>query len=313
MNRPLEGLLVVSLEQAVAAPFLTARLADAGARVIKLERKEDDALTPWEKIMRLIPVIAISLILAVPASARDLVDRLTACAAIDPDDKRLECYDRLVPAEEDTAAIGSTAVIGSATINLAAPDGWCRLEPEKLSDARLISLLSEGMERVGNSFVVVYAECGELERWRSARQRTLDNYSIVTFGKALREFDYPGSNASFVSELRKTMEAADPNYMDDLMARVVEVLEEALPLVKLGKTKNLGLLGEDEDSLYEAMIVPATTEFGDTKVVVVSNGTTLLRRKILYTHLYTPYEGAEVLPRLLDNHKKWTARLRAAN
>lgn len=35
----LKGLMVVSLEQAVAAPLATARLADAGARVIKIERE----------------------------------------------------------------------------------------------------------------------------------------------------------------------------------------------------------------------------------------------------------------------------------
>jgi len=39
---PLSGLLVVSLEQAVAAPLCTCRLADAGARVIKVERPEGD-------------------------------------------------------------------------------------------------------------------------------------------------------------------------------------------------------------------------------------------------------------------------------
>ncbi|PPR77074.1 MAG: Acetyl-CoA:oxalate CoA-transferase [Alphaproteobacteria bacterium MarineAlpha2_Bin1] len=39
---PLEGILVVSLEQALAAPFCSSRLADAGARVIKFERKEGD-------------------------------------------------------------------------------------------------------------------------------------------------------------------------------------------------------------------------------------------------------------------------------
>ena len=38
---PLHGLLVVSLEQAVAAPLASSRLADAGARVIKLERAGD--------------------------------------------------------------------------------------------------------------------------------------------------------------------------------------------------------------------------------------------------------------------------------
>jgi formyl-CoA transferase len=42
MTLPLSGLLVVALEQAVAAPMCTCRLADAGARVIKIERPEGD-------------------------------------------------------------------------------------------------------------------------------------------------------------------------------------------------------------------------------------------------------------------------------
>jgi itaconate CoA-transferase len=42
MTLPLSGLLVVALEQAVAAPMCTCRLADAGARVIKVERPEGD-------------------------------------------------------------------------------------------------------------------------------------------------------------------------------------------------------------------------------------------------------------------------------
>jgi crotonobetainyl-CoA:carnitine CoA-transferase CaiB-like acyl-CoA transferase len=40
--RDLEGLLVVAVEQAVAAPYCSGRLADAGARVIKVERPEGD-------------------------------------------------------------------------------------------------------------------------------------------------------------------------------------------------------------------------------------------------------------------------------
>lgn len=42
MTLPLSGLTVIAVEQAVAAPFCTARLADAGARVIKIERPEGD-------------------------------------------------------------------------------------------------------------------------------------------------------------------------------------------------------------------------------------------------------------------------------
>ena len=41
-GQDLEGLLVVTVEQAVAAPYTSCRLADAGARVIKVERPEGD-------------------------------------------------------------------------------------------------------------------------------------------------------------------------------------------------------------------------------------------------------------------------------
>ena len=47
----LEGLLVVSLEQAVAAPFVSSRLADAGARVIKIERPEGDFARNYDDVV----------------------------------------------------------------------------------------------------------------------------------------------------------------------------------------------------------------------------------------------------------------------
>jgi len=50
MNLPLSGLLVVSLEQAVAAPMCTCRLADAGARVVKVERAEGDFARYYDRL-----------------------------------------------------------------------------------------------------------------------------------------------------------------------------------------------------------------------------------------------------------------------
>jgi formyl-CoA transferase len=50
MSLPLSGLLVVSLEQAVAAPMCSCRLADAGARVIKIERPEGDFARGYDKL-----------------------------------------------------------------------------------------------------------------------------------------------------------------------------------------------------------------------------------------------------------------------
>src|ERR1700753_2355123 len=39
---PLKGITVIAVEQAVAAPFCSSRLADAGAHIIKVERPEGD-------------------------------------------------------------------------------------------------------------------------------------------------------------------------------------------------------------------------------------------------------------------------------
>lgn len=47
---PLQGLTVVAVEQAVAAPFCTSRLADAGATVIKIERPEGDFARGYDDV-----------------------------------------------------------------------------------------------------------------------------------------------------------------------------------------------------------------------------------------------------------------------
>src|SRR5712691_4761188 len=50
MTLPLDRLLVVSIEQAVAAPICACRLADAGARVIKVERPDGDFARYYDKV-----------------------------------------------------------------------------------------------------------------------------------------------------------------------------------------------------------------------------------------------------------------------
>jgi crotonobetainyl-CoA:carnitine CoA-transferase CaiB-like acyl-CoA transferase len=47
--KPLSGLLVIALEQAVAAPYCSARLAEAGARVIKIERSDGDFARGYDR------------------------------------------------------------------------------------------------------------------------------------------------------------------------------------------------------------------------------------------------------------------------
>ncbi|MEU1622445.1 CaiB/BaiF CoA-transferase family protein [Streptomyces sp. NPDC005722] len=52
VRQPLDGVTVVSLEQAVAAPFATRQLADLGARVIKVERPGGDFARDYDRAAR---------------------------------------------------------------------------------------------------------------------------------------------------------------------------------------------------------------------------------------------------------------------
>lgn len=52
MRKGLEGITIVAVEQAVAAPYASSRLAVAGARVIKVERPEGDFARNYDKLVR---------------------------------------------------------------------------------------------------------------------------------------------------------------------------------------------------------------------------------------------------------------------
>ena len=88
--RALDGLLVVALEQAVAAPLATCRMADAGARVIKIERAEGDFARDYDQAARGLSSYFVwlnrgkeSLVLDIKEDAdRELLERLLARADV---------------------------------------------------------------------------------------------------------------------------------------------------------------------------------------------------------------------------------------
>ena len=115
LELPLAGLLVVALEQAVAAPYCSSRLADAGARVIKIERPEGDLQLLRQMIARadvfiqnLAPGAAQRLGLG-SAALRALHPRLITCDISGYGDRgrlyQMKAYDLLVQAESGLVSV----------------------------------------------------------------------------------------------------------------------------------------------------------------------------------------------------------------
>lgn len=107
----LEGKLVVAIEQAVAAPFCTARLADAGARVIKIERPEGDFARGYDRAAEGLSSYFVWLNRGKESLVLDLKDdedRALLCAMIDRADVVVQ---NLKPGALDRAGLGPQALL----------------------------------------------------------------------------------------------------------------------------------------------------------------------------------------------------------
>ena len=114
MPGPLDGITVVSIEQAVAAPFATRQLADLGARVIKIERPDggdfargyDHAVKGMSSYFVWLNRSKQSLTLDLKRhEAREVLDRLTARADV--------FVENLAPGAAARLGIGAAALHAS--------------------------------------------------------------------------------------------------------------------------------------------------------------------------------------------------------
>jgi len=110
MAGDLDGILVLALEQAVAAPYCSGRLADAGARVIKVERAEGDFARRYDRDVQGLSAYFVwlnrgkqSLVADIKDPAdRALLERIAARADV--------FIQNLAPGAADRAGLGSAAL-----------------------------------------------------------------------------------------------------------------------------------------------------------------------------------------------------------
>jgi hypothetical protein len=203
----------------------------------------------------------------------------------------------LIPA----TAIGET--VGSVALNLPPPAGFCSLTQDNASDRRAITTISAGLEKVGLKLLAISADCQELAGWRAGR-RLLDHYA---------QYQGPLANLSVGSSIQKAcadLRAVGGRFDSDQTAK--SAVESVVPTVKLNEQKFIGVIAEDADACYAALVTKWRTELGTDKTQLTLTAVTILKGMPVNVHQYSVYDSA-ALDQELAKLKSTVAALYAAN
>ncbi len=65
------------------------------------------------------------------------------------------------------ASTARAEMVGSVSIALPPPAGFCKLTEDNASDRRVINTIAESLTKVGSKLLVMSADCRQLADWRA--------------------------------------------------------------------------------------------------------------------------------------------------
>jgi hypothetical protein len=230
------------------------------------------------------------------------------------------CAPKPTPAAASTVSISESARssdivvldIGGTAVGFAPIDGWCIYPPE--SQAQSLHMLNKtSPELVALSS---FGDCGQIEAARALDGWVEDSGYIATPKEFLHK-DFGDDRTAFVkaaaAELRRTnMEES----LSSAQNQVAEVLRAGNIDVQFGKTTNLGVVDQDENAVYFAVVQNAEAN-SSTRTASLSRMTvgaiTLLRGRSVMLYFSSDYEPGRSLELVLARCKMQVERLIGLN
>jgi hypothetical protein len=207
-------------------------------------------------------------------------------------------------------AAAKDARIGAASLNLPPPTGYCDLNEQQPSDARMIKVVSDLLAG-RNELLAMSADCRQLQNWRGGKQPLLDDYAQYQTLIAAKDANL--SRADAVKRSCAQIRAEGAKMVAGGAQEVNKRLEATIKEIKINESRLVGVLAEDADACYFALLQKMKTEAGAEKTQVIMTAVTILKGKILYYYLYTPYKDAGTVNTALDRHKINVAAALKAN
>jgi len=207
------------------------------------------------------------------------------------------------------AAQAKDVKLGDVTLQIAAPTGYCELDPDAKTDKSFYQTSKATIEGIGNELLFLVGECGELRTWRAGK----------TPLRRLMSFQTPKDRVTTGFSL-----ADSKKTCDDIRTRGQQIgdeqkgsMESAVRAASKDNTflgaKILGVLEDDPLGCFVGMVTRSTVKtesFVQLKVIYVGS----IKNRAVFSYLERPYrEGTTNIQTVLDEAKGQTKALKAAN
>ena len=209
--------------------------------------------------------------------------------------------------------LAKDAKVGQTSVTLTAPSGQCELDPGQPSDARMLQITESTLASVGNRLLGFYADCKQLNDWRTGKRALLEDFAQYQTAIAAMDAPAPAAPAEAIKQLCSQQREASEKVVTGIATDMKVRIEEAVRGVQLNQVRSLGVVAEDANACYAALVQRFKAETGKDVTIMALFATTFVQGKLVLYYLYSPYRSAQTMPALLAKQKLNVAALLAAN
>jgi hypothetical protein len=202
--------------------------------------------------------------------------------------------------------------VGTVSVELVLPDGFCELNPVRSPDNQHIAQQIAQLARSGVQLLSISAACSELKAWRTGAG-LLDHYIFYSTDaqfvnrptpfdpEAMRKeiCDQIHAQAAQSTALAKAMANAEP----DNIARNIKINSAAVVAVD----------DNDPNACYTAVLQKMQTQLATEKLQLLIDTTVAIKGKIMFATAFMPFVDMQGVARSMAENRKFVASWRAAN
>jgi hypothetical protein len=213
----------------------------------------------------------------------------------------------LILAATVSGASSLEAMLGDAFVALPPPAGFCQLTPQYEFDGRIAAIAAGHLASAGIRLLAIYADCDQLAEAREGRRRRqvddLVEYQVERLDEK-RPAVFSIERMCYILRL----DGRSP-IGSDVNAHLASAIER----IRQNESGSIGVIAEDKNACYTAMLHKTWTETGTVKILVGLHAATIVRNRAIGVRRHTVYQNSDTVDAALAKLKSDVAALIAAN